>query len=201
MRFSLKPALFIALSAWITAPLAASTVRQFNLAEMTTRATNIYVGTVRSATEGTVAIGGGRLATVTYQLSVEEDLRGETPLVKGARVAEIRMLGKQASVRRGSLRSVSPLPAMPVMTVGETYLVFATPASAVGLSTTVGLGQGCFRVYGKGEDQMAVNEVNNAGLLRDMVLPGPSILAAARPGGPLPYGALRTQILNLVRAR
>jgi hypothetical protein len=91
------------------------------------------------------------------------------------------------------------------MRVGETYLVFATTTSAVGLSTTVGLGQGCFRVYGKGAGQMAVNEINNVGLFRDMVIPGPSVLAAAAsgagPSGPLPYAALRAHIRNLVGAK
>ncbi len=150
------------------ASLSASTVSQFNLAEMSQRAQKIYVGTVRSATEGTIAVGGGQLAVVTYQISVDEDLRGETALVKGERVAEIRMLGKQKTVRIGNIRSVSPVPDMPVLTVGQTYLVFTTQPSGIGLSTTVGLGQGCFRVYGKGDSQMAVNEVNNAGLFRDM---------------------------------
>ena len=88
--------------------LSASTVSQFNLAEMSRRAQKIYVGTVRSATEGTLAVGGGQLAVVTYRLTVDEDLLGETAMVKGERVAEIRMLGKQKAVQVGSLRSVSP---------------------------------------------------------------------------------------------
>ena len=121
--------------------LSASTVSQFNLAEMSRRAQKIYVGTVRSATEGTLAVGGGQLAVVTYQLTVDEDLLGETAMVKGERVAEIRMLGKQKSVQVGGMRSVSPLPDMPVLRVGQTYLVFTTQPSGVGLSTTVGLGR------------------------------------------------------------
>ncbi len=98
--------------------LSASTVSQFNLAEMSRRAQKIYVGTVRSATEGTIAVGGGQLAVVTYQLTVDEDLLGETAMVKGERVAEIRMLGKQKSVQVGSMRFVSPLPDMPVLSGG-----------------------------------------------------------------------------------
>jgi hypothetical protein len=205
MRPSLKPALVIALCAAMTAPLTATTARQFNLAEMSARAQKIYVGTVQSATAGTVAIGGGQLAVVTYQLNVDEDLRGATPVVKGLRMAEIRVLGKQASAQRGTLRSVSPLPDMPVLTVGQTYLVFTTPPSAVGLSATVGLGQGCFRLSGQGPDRMAVNEVNNIGLFRGMAVAGPGILAARastrEPSGPFPYAALRAQILTLIGAR
>ena len=107
MRRHLSPtlSLVVALVA-ITTPLGAASVRQFNLAEMTQRAAKIYVGTVRTATEGMVEIGGGRLAVVTYRLSVEEDLRGETPEVKGVRVAEFRMLGKQRPLTRGKTGSL-----------------------------------------------------------------------------------------------
>jgi hypothetical protein len=202
-----------ALLVFAAGSLSASTVSQFNLAEMSQRAQKIYVGTVRSATEGTIAVGGGQLAVVTYQISVDEDLRGETALVKGVRVAEIRMLGKQKTVRIGNVRSVSPLPDMPVLSVGKTYLVFTTQPSGVGLSTTVGLGQGCFRLYGKGDSQMAVNEVNNAGLFRDMQPPAAATAAgaasrtaapqAAAPpaAGPIRLADLRAQILTLVGSR
>ena len=122
--------------------------------------------------KSTIEAGGGQLAVVTYQISVDEDLRGETAMVKGVRVAEIRMLGKQKTVQLGSIRSVAPLPDMPVLIVGQTYLVFTTTPSGIGLSTTVGLGQGSFKLYGKGDSQMAVNEVNNAGLFRDMQAAG-----------------------------
>jgi hypothetical protein len=205
MRLSPRIVVLPLLFGLLTAPLTATTVRQFNLAELTSRAQKIYVGTVRSATEGTTVVGGGQVAVVTYQLAVEEDLRGETAMVKGVRVAEIRMLGKQPPVRRGSLRRVSPIPEMPVLAVNQTYLVFTTAPSSAGLSTTVGLGQGSFKVYGKGADQMAVNEINNAGLFRDMVLPAPSIAAARasspQAGGPIPFAALRAQIISLVGSR
>jgi hypothetical protein len=105
-RILLTTLLFGALSA----PLAATTVRQFNLAELTARAQRIDLGTVRSATEGTVAVGGAQVAVVTYQLAVEEDLRGESPMVKGVRIAEIRMLGKQKPLQRGTLRRSLPSP-------------------------------------------------------------------------------------------
>ena len=73
MRRHLSPtlSLVVALVA-ITTPLGAASVRQFNLAEITQRAAKIYVGTVRTATEGMVEIGGGRLAVVTYRLSIRK---------------------------------------------------------------------------------------------------------------------------------
>lgn len=117
------------------------------------------------------------------------------------------MLGKQPSVRRGDLMFSSLLPKMPVLTVGRYYLVFATRPSAVGLSATVGLGQGCFTIYQNGKDETVANEVNNSGLFRDMapVGVGARTLAAepsASPssGGPMPYSELAGQIRSVTRA-
>jgi hypothetical protein len=155
-------------------PLVATIVQQLNLAEMTQRASRIYLGTVLSTTEGTVEVGGGQLPVVTYRISVEEDLLGVTPETGDERIAEIRMLGKSKPVQVGNIRSVAALPDLPVLAVGQTYLIFTTQPSAIGLSTTVGLGQGCFKVYGRGEDKLAVNEVNNSGLFRGMDPAGPA---------------------------
>jgi hypothetical protein len=186
--------------------LSAATVMQMNLAEMVQRADRIYRGTVVSATTGSIAVGGGQLPVVTYRLRVEEIFRGEFEEVKGVRLAEIRMVGKFAPVRQGSQRWSSPLPRMPEMAVGGTYLVFTTQPSEVGLSTTVGLGQGCFRIAGTGKDETAVNQVDNSGLFRDMAPPAStqpntlqsSIRTSAATSGPLAYAELSSRIQALV---
>jgi hypothetical protein len=182
----------------LSTPLPADTVRQFNLAEMTQRADKIYRGTVLSATADTVNVGGGELPVVTYRLQVEELFRGSFTTVKGAQLAEIRMLGKPKPVRQGNLQLNSALPRMPQMTVGETYLVFTTRPSAVGLSTTVGLGQGCFHISRRGKEELAVNEVNNSGLFRGMNMAAARAAAAdpnaIPPSGPIPYSELARQI-------
>jgi hypothetical protein len=93
---------------------------------------------------------------------------------------------------------------MPDLAVGQTYLVMTTRPSSIGLSTTVGLGQGCFRISQVGKEELAVNEVNNNGLFRDM--PGPSApglrslarSAAAPASGPLSYADLAGRIRGLV---
>ncbi len=187
-------------------PAVATTVMQMNLAEMCQRSAQIYRGTVLSATEGTVEAGGGQLAVVTYRLQVEEAFHGDIPVVKGMRIAEIQMLGKSKQLRLGNLVSVSPLPAMPQLAVGRTYLVFTTKPSAIGLSAIVGLGQGSFRIDQAGKQEIAVNEVNNSGLFRDMAAPaapGARTLAApsasaAVAGGPIPYAELARQIRTVL---
>lgn len=180
----------------ITAPtLLADTVKQMNLAEMVQRADKIYRATVISATPGTVEVGGGQLPTITYRLQVEESFRGDIPTVKGMKIVELRTLGKTRPVQQGNARLLSALPKMPELAVGKTYLLLTTRPSAIGLSTTVGLGQGSFQIFGRGKSETAVNTVNNRGLFRDMAPPAsPSFAAASPQGGAVPYSELARQI-------
>jgi hypothetical protein len=183
--------------------LHASTVMQLNLGEMVQRADRIYRGVVIGVTSGAVAAGGGQLPTVTYRLRVDESFRGDFTLVKGIRIAELRTLGKFAPVQRGNMRSAVTLPRMPDLAVGQTYLVMTTRPSAIGLSTTVGLGQGCFRIAQVGKEEVAANELNNQGLFRDMspqadAQPLARAAAAAPSGGPISYADLAGRIRGLV---
>lgn len=197
---------------WLRAALAASfvllcapalladTVKQMNLAEMVQRADKIYRATVISATPGTVEAGGGQLPIITYRLQVEEVFRGDIPTVKGVKIAEIRTLGKMQPVQHGNARLLSALPKMPEMAVGKTYLLLTTRPSAIGLSATVGLGQGSFRIFGRGKSETALNTANNRGLFRDMAQPNSASgrqafsAAASQQGGPISYDELARQI-------
>jgi hypothetical protein len=107
-------------------------------------------------------------------------------------------------VTRGNLRSAVLLPRMPDLVVGSSYLVMTTRPSTIGLSTTVGLGQGCFRISQVGKEEQATNEANNAGLFRDMA-PPPSLGARAAvtstspaAGGAISYASLADRIRGLV---
>jgi hypothetical protein len=190
----LAPVIAVVLIAAV--PVLATTVIQMNLEEMCRRSARIYRGTVLSATEGSVAVGGGQLPVVTYRLRVEEAFRGDIPVVKGTRIAEIQMIGKSKPVRLANLVRASALPVMPQLAVGRTYLVFTTQPSAIGLSAIVGLGQGAFRIDQAGKNEVAVNEVNNSGLFRDMAAPAgrslaaPSASVAVTSGGPISYTEL-----------
>jgi hypothetical protein len=193
----------IVLSGLAIATPQASTVMQLNLGEMVQRADRIYRGTVLSVSAGTVAAGGGQLPVSVYQLRVDESFRGDFPEVKGIRLAEIRTLGKLASGRSGTLRSAVVLPRMPELAVGHSYLVLTTRPSAIGLSTTVGLGQGCFRISAVGKDEEALNEANNIGLFRGMAAPAGRAAAgqlqgSGPAGGPVRYADLADRIRGLV---
>lgn len=179
-------------------PVSAATVVQLNLEQMVDRADKIFRGTVLDAREGTVRAGGGDLPIVTYRIRVDEEFKGTFEEVKGMRIAEIRMLGKLKSSNSDTLRSLPALTDLPRLEVGHDYLLLTTPESAVGLSTTIGLGQGRFELRGKPGQEVAINDNQNRGLFRDMGPTGPSGGVTPQGGGPLPYSALASLIRNFV---
>lgn len=184
--------LLLAASALIlTAQVQATMMLQLNLEELTARADKIFRGTVTDIQQGTIEAGGAELPMVTYKFKVEELFKGEATQVKGDKaVMEIRMIGSLVHSKtdeNGNLK-FSPFRDVPRLNKGSDYLLFTTQESSIGLTMTVGLGQGAFKVSpvdgARGEYQ-AVNEFNNAGL----GLNGP---------GPVGYVELSAQIHALL---
>jgi hypothetical protein len=154
-----------------------------NLQQMCNAAGRIFRGTVLGATEGAVTAGGGQLTTIVYRLRVDEQFKGTFELIKGQRIATLQMVRGAKRVQTGPLRQLSTFDDLPVFQEGHDYLILATTPSAAGLSITVGLAQGAFKLAGKPGQETAVNGNDNIGLNA-----GP----AAR--GPIPYASLRTSI-------
>ena len=151
----------------VATPVSAATILQMNLDGLVERSGSIYRVTVLSAEPSTVSVGGGTLDTIDYELRVTESFKGEADAgEKSAAVVNITVLGdlKDESVT-GGMAHLANLPQAPALEVGGDYLLFTTAPSAAGLSTTVGLGQGAFKIYeGEGDAEMAVNELGNLGL-------------------------------------
>lgn len=154
--------------ALVVAPIVdAAMVRKMDLAEMCQRADRVFRGRVLSVQSGTVTAGGGELPTVTYRLEVGEQFQGEFTQIKGDKTyTEVTMLGtlKNKNAEASGLERFSFMPELPTLKIGEEYVLLTTAPSAVGLSTTVGLGQGCFHISQSGKDEMTVNELGNAAL-------------------------------------
>lgn len=146
----------------VVRPLRADMVAQLNLRALSERAASIFRGTVVAAIPGTVVAGGGEIPVLTYRIRVDESFKGEFEEVKGARFAELRML---AGLDRPGSRLVMELPRLEI---GQTYLLLTTQPSAIGMSTTVGLGQGLFHIRGTEPAEEAVNELGNAMLFSGM---------------------------------
>ncbi len=188
MQVKIPKCLLALAGALLIAPqLWATTMIQMDLADLTDRADRIFRGTVVDVEQGSIEVGGGALPAVTYKLRVEDLLKGQADLVKGdSALIEIRMVGSIKGARRvGDAQHFSPLYDVPRLEMGSDYVLFVTPKSAVGLSTTVGLGQGAFSVFSLNREDVAVNAFNNAGL-------------GLGTGGPVGYSELAAKVSALL---
>lgn len=166
MRMTRVAALAASIVVLGLAPLGATMLEQLNLGDLVVRSERIFRGTVVDVDQGVVQAGGGELPMVTYRLRVEESLKGEPDAVKGdVGYVEIRMVGSlKEATTHGDAQHFSVFRDVPRLSLGGDYLLFVTPASAIGLSTTVGLGQGAFSVFAMEKEEYVVNQFNNQGL-------------------------------------
>lgn len=168
----------------VAVPASAGTVLQMDLDSLVERSGHVYRATVLAVEPGTVTAGGGELPTIVYRLRVDDELKGTFDADgKEAVVVELTVLGnlKDAGAPSGVAR-LAHLPQTPRLERHAQYVLFTTPTSAIGLSTTVGLGQGAFKIYdGPDHEELAVNELGNLGLF----------------SGPVTY----TTLADAVRAR
>jgi hypothetical protein len=166
----------------------ASDVIHMTLRDLVARGDRIVRGTVLAADETTVAAGGGNLPIVAYKIRVDEALKGA---VSDGEVIEVRLLAAQKRAPSGQLRRASALRDLPRFNVGRDYLFVLTRPSKIGLSTTVGLGQGLFELSGRPGQEQAVNDANNLGLFN-------GLQAAPAAPGPVSYASLAKQIRTLL---
>lgn len=165
----------------------ATMLLKMDLGELVQRSDMIFRGTVIDVEQSSVEAGGGELPMVVYRLHVEEMLKGEADVVKGDEAyVEIRMVGSiKDEVPQGDLQRFSMFRDVPRLRMGSDYLLLTTPESSIGLSTTVGLGQGAFSVFSRDKTDYAVNQFDNAGLGID-------------GGGAVPYADLVAAIKGLM---
>src|SRR5262245_6255729 len=92
------------------APLSATILKQMNLADLAGNANRIFSGTVVEIGKGDLAVGGGKVATVTYRVIVDNSFRGDFVEKEGRKIAEIKMVTAPAPRRSGGQVSFSVLP-------------------------------------------------------------------------------------------
>jgi hypothetical protein len=147
--------------ALIGASLQAATVLKMSLNEMCDRAGSIFRGKVVSASPGSVQAGGATLDTIDYVIEVSEEFKGSFESKDDKSFATVRMFAPGKDRTEDGLRRFAKLAAdLPQLEVGGDYLLLTTTPGPSGLSTTVGLGQGCFSV----SKETAVNELGNLGI-------------------------------------
>ncbi|MDJ0758410.1 MAG: hypothetical protein QNJ19_03385 [Woeseiaceae bacterium] len=169
--------------------VTATVVRHMNLDALMENAGTIFRGTVIGIEVGTVEAGGAELPTTTYAFRVLEMFKGEATAIKGDEVfMTITMIGSPKGVQNGAdFVRFNVLRDMPKLEQGAEYLLFTTPESDIGLSVTVGVGQGLFDLEGG----MAINQSHNARLLEGTSMGGPAV-------GPIDYREMADYIRSKV---
>jgi hypothetical protein len=167
----------------------ATMLKQLNLQELAASAEKVFRGRVVGIETTTVTAGGGQLPVTIYRLKVGEQFKGAFASPKGEAVIEVRMIGtaKARGPVNGQQR-LSPFHDVPQLAMGQEYVLFTTRPSSVGLSTTVGLGQGAFKVDSTTKDESTVNAFGNQGLNARL---GAPVLPAS---GPVAYTTFATAI-------
>jgi hypothetical protein len=144
-----------------------------------------------------VAAGGGELPILVYRVRVDEKFKGDFGEGKEAGFVEIRMVGALKEPKRSDdLRKFSLWRDVPRLDRGQEYVLFTTQPSRIGLSTTVGLGQGAFQIKDAGKEEQAINAFGNVGLAKGMAADTP----LRRASGPIPYAEL-AQAIRAVLSR
>ncbi|HAB15408.1 MAG TPA: hypothetical protein PLX89_01235 [Verrucomicrobiota bacterium] len=177
----LRRALFaLVLSVAGLLPAAGSIYAQhLKLDALCAQANRIFRGTVLTVTAGQVSVGGGSLPTATYKIQVKDTMAGTVAeTVTLTMVSEPKARPQQGNIQR------QPVLELPTLEEGKEYLLFLTKPSKIGLTSPVGLVQGCFTITKKGDTEFAVNGVNNAGL-------------GIGDGGPVKYEELAKRIQAL----
>ncbi len=159
-------------------PVHATTVLQMNLNQMSQGAATIVRGTVIEVSQTSVQAGGGQLPAISVRVRVSDTLKGQVDTVKDVQFTEFMMIGKLKDYSANA----AVYDGFPVLRQGREYLLFIGANGPVGLTTTMGLGQGCFHIVASSSGDMAVNEFNNNGLFKGMDM--------AAANGPVSYDTL-----------
>ncbi len=174
MRGSRLSAALAALVIACAGSAAAMTILPLDLPELTGQAERIFVGRVLRVESGRDAHG---LPAVWTTFAVAQQLKGI-----GADHVTLKQLG--ASLDTGA--EVLPHPALPRYRPGESVVLFVHPASVLGFTSPVGLGQGCFRVHGDDDAPVVANDVGNRNLAAATGAPGAGTQPQARSAAPPP---------------
>jgi len=161
----------------------ATTVKHFDLPRMAASAARVFRGTVTDVRPGSVAVGGGHLATTIYRIRVTESFKGEFATFKDVTYADVEMMGGiKAESGRSGVEHFSVFRDMPRLVRGQEYLLFLTAESSIALSSPVGLMQGLFEIDTSTPTEPTANRMNNAGLMPDVA------------HGPMPYAELAERV-------
>src|SRR5262249_27522129 len=157
-RITTTTSLTVLCGAYLLArPVNAMSLQPLNLSDLTRQSTHIVQGTVEAVREG---VDGNRLPYTEIEVKVSESVKGSA-----TKDLTFRQFGLQTpQPSENGHKYVGLVAGMPGYAAGDQVLLFLGPVSSLGYRTTVGLGQGHFKLRGGSFE----NDANNAGLFRNV---------------------------------
>ncbi len=176
----------------------AVTLLPLDLPQLTGRADRIFVGRVETVATGRDANG---VPAVWTTFTVEQPLKGWT----GSAPDHVTLKQLGASFG-GAAAPVVPNAMLPRYREGEAVVLFVHADSALGFTSPVGFGQGCFRIDERDGARTVENDVGNANLAPAATahtLPstsGRALATGAASAGPVPLATFVARVQALAAA-
>lgn len=193
IRMCLRRACVIGVAMLATTVASGAMIRHVNLNDLANDAGSIYRGTVLDMQVDSIEFGGGEIPTISYRIRISEYIKRGPQ--NEDNVVTLRMYGTiKPRAAQDGVQYIGGLKP-DLLDIGGEYLLFVTRPSSAGLSTTVGLSQGAFKIMTRDKETVAVNGLNNQGLFRGMDR------GRMPESGPINYRELRARIREEIGKR
>jgi len=161
LRFAQRWVSLLAIIAFSTIPLEATSLKMVNLADMVGRSERIFSGICQAVSSG---LDENNMPYTSYSFRVTDSIHG----IADQQVVVIKQFGLAEPIQlENGMTNVTRIEGMPRYVPGQEYLLLLTKESSLGFSSPIGLVQGAFLVQGTGASRTVVNGMSNANLLLD----------------------------------
>ena len=151
----------LAIIAFSSFPLGATSLRMVNLADMVGHSERIFSGICQAVSSG---LDENNMPYTSYSFRVTDSIHG----IANQQVVVVKQFGLAEPIQLDNgMTQVTRIEGMPRYVPGQEYLLLLNQESSLGFSSPIGLVQGAFLVQGTGTSRTVVNGMGNANLLVD----------------------------------
>jgi len=151
----------LAVIAFSTIPLGATSLKMMNLADMVGHSKRIFSGVCQDESSG---LDENNMPYTRYSFRVTDSIYG----IADQQVVVIKQFGLVEPIQLDNgVTNITRIEGMPRYIPGQEYLLLLNKESRLGFSSPIGLVQGAFLVQGTGTSRTVVNGMGNTNLLID----------------------------------
>lgn len=161
LRFAQRLVSLLAVIAFSSVPLGATSLKMMNLADMVGHSERIFSGICQAVSSG---LDENNMPYTSYSFRVTDSIYG----IADQQVVVVKQFGLAEPIQLDNgLTQMTRIEGMPRYVPGQEYILLLTKESSLGFSSPIGLVQGAFLVQGTGTSRTVVNGMGNTNLLID----------------------------------